>query len=160
MIPPKRIRRKPKKLNQFILSKKRVRRPKSLFGVREWRRSLANLISLQMECHRSKNFTVQAGLVPAQFISRTFFNAKTRRKLLYMNDRKFNVKEQVFRYKNNFPKLSPLTWFKKAYYNKYGEVTKHDLIWICFRYNPASKVLTISGKFKSQLLLSNVWRDH
>ena len=162
MLPPHRKRRKPQYLKSFIVSKPKILKisVKSLYGVREWRRSVANLVALEMEGDRCKNFNFVVGLAPPQFITTTFSsNPKIRRKRITINGRKLLAKENVWRYKNNFPNLSPNLWNKKAYYNSYGEPTKHELIWISFKYNTVTKQLSISGKFKSSIFLSNSWKE-
>ena len=85
---------------------------------------------------------------------------KTRQNILKFNSKRFKIDTSSWRFDFlHLYQIFPLDSDYKIYRNIMNEYIKVTLLWIRFKYNHATKILSCTGKFKAEIRLDGIWKE-
>ena len=122
---------------------------------------LIHLIRLRMDHTVSRYFSITIGIVSNSYLQFLFGKCNNRKRT-----RKINIRINGTKYKVN-----SVTWkflvasdfithdgHLKIYKNQYKEFYKIELVWLRFKFNDCTKILSCSGKFSAFIKNENQWK--
>ena len=119
-------------------------------------------IRSKMDHTVAKNFSLCVGIINPRFLVRLFDKFEERKKKrnlrIKINGRKYFAENYCWRF-GDLESILPHESDKKIYRNCCKELIKLELIWIRFKFNSYTKILSCSGKFKSSLISEGEWRE-
>ena len=119
-------------------------------------------IRSKMDHTVAKNFSLCVGIINPRFLVRLFDKFEERKKKrnlrIKINGRKYFAENYCWRF-GDLESILPHESDKKIYRNCCKELIKLELIWIRFKFNSYTKILSCSGKFKSSLMSKGEWRE-